>query len=104
MFTMFILPIFQSYNFCAGIGVDIKGKSIAIKNDEINYLNCQWSNVNGCILDEGSNQKMSCVITNYFVSQQYKLVSLGMMVFRKICLLRTSVTCDCYHPTFLLRE
>lgn len=75
MFTMFVLPILQSYNFCAGIGVDIKDRTITIKNDEINYFDCQYSNVDGCIIDKDSNRKMSCVVMNYFMSQDYKLVS-----------------------------
>jgi len=49
--------------------------SIAYKNDEINILDCQYSNVNRCILDENNNQKMSCIIMNYLSSHDYKLVS-----------------------------
>lgn len=48
---------------------------IAVINDEINYFNCQYSNVNRCILDEGNNQTMSCVILDYLTTNNYKLVS-----------------------------
>lgn len=48
---------------------------IAFKNDEINNLDCQYLNVNRCILDENSNQTMSCVIMNYLSSHDYELVS-----------------------------
>lgn len=74
---MLILPILQAFNLCVGVGVNFEGMSIAIKNDEIDFLNCQSSNIDGCIFDKNNNQKMSCVFLNHLVSQHdYKLVSL----------------------------
>lgn len=49
--------------------------TIAFKNDEINFLDCQYSNVNQCIFDENSNLTMSCVILNYLSLHDYVLVS-----------------------------
>ncbi|XP_060841940.1 ABC transporter G family member 23-like isoform X1 [Rhopalosiphum padi] len=74
LFTVILLPILQTFNFCYGIGVPFKDMSIAYKNDEINILDCQYSNVNRCILDENNNQKMSCIIMNYLSSHDYKLI------------------------------
>ncbi|CAI6347958.1 unnamed protein product [Macrosiphum euphorbiae] len=74
LFTLILLPILQTFNFCFAIGVPFKGMKIAYKNDEINILDCQYSNVNGCIFDENSNQTMSCVIMNYLSSHDYELV------------------------------
>jgi len=75
LFTVILLPILQTFNFCFAIGVPFKDMKIAYKNDEINILDCQYSNVNGCIFDENSNQTMSCVIMNYLSSHDYELVS-----------------------------
>lgn len=72
---MILLPIFQSFNFGIAIGVDFKGMSIAVKNDETNFLDCHLSNTNGCIFDEGRNQTMSCVVINYLASHNYLIVS-----------------------------
>ncbi|XP_022175207.1 ABC transporter G family member 23-like [Myzus persicae] len=74
LFTLVLLPIIQSFNFCFSIGVPFKDMKIAFKNDEINNLDCQYLNVNRCILDENSNQTMSCVIMNYLSSHDYELV------------------------------
>ncbi|XP_025200634.1 ABC transporter G family member 23-like [Melanaphis sacchari] len=74
LFTVILLPILQTFNFCFGIGVPFKNMTIAYKNDEINILDCQYSNLNRCIFDENSNQKMSCIIMNYLLSHDYKLV------------------------------
>lgn len=53
--------------------------SIAIKNDEVNYLDCQHFNVSGCIIDENSNLTMSCVVLNYLTSlNSYTFVSLNI--------------------------
>lgn len=49
--------------------------NIAIKNDEVNILNCQHFDIDGCIFDENNNTTMSCVVMNYFMSHNYKLVS-----------------------------
>jgi len=70
-----LLPILQTFNFCFAIGVPFKGMTIAFKNDEINILDCQYSNVNHCIFDENSNLTMSCVIMNYLKLHDYELVS-----------------------------
>jgi len=48
---------------------------IAVRNDEINVLDCQYANVNGCIFDGSDKQKMSCVVLNYLASRDYELVS-----------------------------
>ncbi|XP_060878331.1 ABC transporter G family member 23-like [Metopolophium dirhodum] len=74
LFTVILLPILQTFNFCFAIGVPFKGMKIAYKNDEINILDCQYSKVNGCIFDKNSNQTMSCVIMNYLSSHDYELV------------------------------
>ncbi|KAF0762245.1 ABC transporter G family member 23-like [Aphis craccivora] len=74
LFTVILLPILQTFNFCFGIGVPFKDMQIAYKNDEINILDCQYSNVNTCIFEENSNQKMSCIIMNYLSSHDYKLI------------------------------
>lgn len=72
---MFILPILQAYNLCTGIGVEMRDLSIAVANDEIDYSNCKYSNLDGCIIDNNNNQTLSCVVMDYFLSQNYKLVS-----------------------------
>lgn len=72
---MLFLPILQTFNFCYGIGVNFKYMSIAIKNDEVDVIDCQYTNLDGCIFDGGSNQTMSCVMVNYLASRDYKLVS-----------------------------
>lgn len=73
---MVLLPILQSFNFGLGIGVKFKNMSIAFKNDEISFSDCRDYNVNGCIFDENSNQKMSCVVMNYLLEHDYVLVSI----------------------------
>lgn len=72
---MIILPILISTVFCMSFGKNIKNIPITIKNDEVNFLDCQYSSTNGCILDENTNQTMSCVILKYLQSHGYKLVS-----------------------------
>ncbi|KAL5245483.1 hypothetical protein ACI65C_012893 [Semiaphis heraclei] len=74
LFTLILLPILQTFNFCFAIGVPFKDMTIAFKNDEINFLDCQYSNVNQCIFDENSNLTMSCVILNYLSLHDYVLV------------------------------
>lgn len=76
IFTVILLPILQTFNFCLGIGVNFKDMTIAVRNDEINFLDCQNYNVSKCIFDESSNQKMSCVFLNYLTSRGYTLVSI----------------------------
>jgi len=73
---LFVLPIVQSLNANFSIGQNFKGVQIAVKNDEINSLNCQHSVIKGCILDEASNQTMSCVVMNYLLSLDYQFVSI----------------------------
>lgn len=75
IFVVILLPIFQSLNFGFAIGVNFKGMSIAIKNDETNFFDCQFSNTNGCIFDQGNNQIMSCAVMNYLASHNYLIVS-----------------------------
>lgn len=76
IFTVILLPILQTFNFCLGIGVNFKDMAIAVKNDEINVLDCQHYNVGECVFDENSNQNMSCVFLNYLTSRDYTLVSI----------------------------
>lgn len=73
---MILLPILQSFNFSLGIGVKFKDMPIAIKNDEISFSDCRDYNLNGCIFDENSNQKMSCVVMSYLLVHDYVLVSI----------------------------
>lgn len=73
---MILLPILQSFNFSLGIGVKFKNMPIAIKNDEASFLDCQDYNVNGCIFDGNSNEKMSCIVMNYLSLHDYILVSI----------------------------
>lgn len=73
---MFLLPIIQSLGLNLSVGNDIKGMKIAVKIDEKNSLDCQHSVVRGCILDEGRNQTISCIVTNYLLSHDYQLVSI----------------------------
>jgi hypothetical protein len=75
VFTLIILPLLQAFNFCFGVGVDFKNMPITFKNDEVNYESCQNYSTKGCILDESSNETMSCVVLDYFASHNYKLVS-----------------------------
>lgn len=79
IFTVVLLPILQTFNFCLGIGVNFKDMAIAVKNDEINVLDCQNSNVGECVFDDNSNQKMSCVFLNYLTSRDYTLVSIRII-------------------------
>lgn len=75
LFTVILLPVLQSFNFCFGIGVDFKNMPIAFQNDEVNYEYCKNYNIKGCIFDESNNETMSCVVLDYFASHNYKLVS-----------------------------
>lgn len=76
LFSVILLPIIQYNNFSFSFGNNIKDMSIAIKNDEVHHLDCQYFNVNGCITNETSNLTMSCVVLNYLTSlNRYKLVS-----------------------------
>lgn len=63
---------------CIGIGTDMKALNVAIKNDEVNYFDCQNYKINGCIFDEdfNFNQTASCIIMNYYASLDYELVSM----------------------------
>lgn len=76
LFTMILLPIIQSFNFCLAIGVNFKNMPIAIKNDEVNFADCRSYNFDGCIFDENNSQTISCVVMNYLSSQDYNLVSI----------------------------
>ncbi|VVC25930.1 Hypothetical protein CINCED_3A000710 [Cinara cedri] len=77
-FIVICLPMIQYNNFSISFGQNINGLSIAIKNDEVNYLDCRNFNVNGCIADENSNLTMSCVVVNYLVSlNRYKLIEVN---------------------------
>lgn len=81
LFLAIGLPIWQSLNFGAAIGTNFKDMPIAVKNDEVDFLNCHnnsYSYVDGCIFDEFSNQKVSCAVLNYLSSRKYKLVSIGI--------------------------
>lgn len=73
---MVLLPILQSFNFSLGIGVKFKNMPIAIKNDEVTFSECRYYNFSGCIFDENSNKKMSCVVMNHLSVHDYKLVSI----------------------------
>jgi len=73
LFTMIIIPTIQIFNICFSIG-EINGLDIAIKSDEIIFSECNNFS-SGCILDEGNNKKISCVIMEYFLSHDYHLVS-----------------------------
>lgn len=75
MCIIFLLPIIQSFNVCLAIGRDFNDIKIAVANDEISFSNCQYSNISECIINETSNQSMSCVTMNYLLSKNYKLVS-----------------------------
>lgn len=72
---LFVLPVIQMLCANLAVGRNIKGMQIAIKNDEINSLDCSHAAVSGCILDEARNQKISCVVINYLLSLDYQLVS-----------------------------
>lgn len=78
---MLILPIIQAFNLCAGVGVDFKGMPIAIRNEEVNFSDCHYSNINGCIFDNHNNLTMSCVVMNYLAKQSYELVSIYTSCF-----------------------
>lgn len=85
---MILIPIIQSAEFCIGLGVKIRNMSITIKNDEVNFLDCQYNSVNGCIFDENANQTMSCIVMNYLQSHDYTLVSFQQhlcFILCKIC-------------------
>lgn len=72
---MIFIPIIQIVLFCLSVGTQIKDMPIVIKNDEINLLDCQSFNGNGCIFDDDNHQNMSCVILQYLKSLDYKLVN-----------------------------
>lgn len=74
----------QAFNLSASVGVDFKGLEIAIKNDEINFVDCQYLNVNGCIFDENNNQTQSCIVMNYLEKLRYVIVSRLMDLRLKI--------------------
>ncbi|XP_025415790.1 ABC transporter G family member 23-like isoform X1 [Sipha flava] len=77
LFTMIVLPIIQSFNFCSAVGVNFKNMPIAIKNEEVNFTDCQYSNFNGCIFDKNNSLTVSCVIMNYLSSLDYNLVEVA---------------------------
>lgn len=58
------------------IGGDFKGLEIAVRNEEVNFADCQFSSVDGCIFDEYSNQTQSCMVMKYLEMLGYKLVSI----------------------------
>lgn len=73
---MIVIPLINYNNLNLSYGNNIKEMSIAIKNDEVNYSDCQDFNVHGCITDNNSNMTMSCVIINNLISlNNYTLVS-----------------------------
>ncbi|VVC43845.1 Hypothetical protein CINCED_3A004789 [Cinara cedri] len=74
MFTTLVFPILQTALICACIGNNTKDLKIAIKNDEVNFSECRYyNNNNGCVLENKSNQTLSCVIINRLVSLGYVL-------------------------------
>jgi hypothetical protein len=75
LFSLIILPVLQSFNFCLAIGGEFKNMPITFKNEEVNYEFCQNYSTKGCIFDEDSNETLSCVVLDYFASLNYKLVS-----------------------------
>lgn len=77
MFSVVLLAWFQSFNLMMGVGGDFKGLEIAVRNEEINFADCQLSNVNGCIFDEHKNQTQSCIVMNYLKTLGYELASMG---------------------------
>lgn len=58
------------------IGGDFKGLEIAVRNEEVNFADCQFSGVDRCIFDEYNNQTQSCMVMNYLEMLGYKLVSI----------------------------
>lgn len=75
MFTVLLLPMIQAFNLCASVGVNFKGLKLAIKSDEINYVDCKYFNGSGCIFDDNNNQTQSCIIINYLETLGYVIVS-----------------------------
>jgi len=75
LFTMIVLPLMQIFNICFGVGVNFLDMPIAVKNDEIDILQCQYFNASGCIFEKNNYQTMSCVVLNYLASQNYKLIN-----------------------------
>lgn len=59
-----------------GIGGDFKGLEIAVRNEEIKFLGCQFANVSGCIFDENNYQTQSCMVMNHLEMLGYKLASI----------------------------
>uniref|UniRef100_A0A2H8TY93 ABC transporter G family member 23 n=1 Tax=Melanaphis sacchari TaxID=742174 RepID=A0A2H8TY93_9HEMI len=77
LFTLIILPIFQSFVFCSSIGVNFKGMEIAIQNDEISLNDCKHiSYFNGCIFINDTTQLMSCAVIQYLTSLDYIFVEI----------------------------
>lgn len=75
LFTLMILPFFQTCIFSSGVGVNFKGMEIAIQNDEISLNDCKHiSNFNGCIFNNDTTQLMSCFAIQYLTSLDYTLV------------------------------
>lgn len=72
---MIFLPVFQIVSFYMSIGVNLKYINIAIKNDEVNIVDCKHFKIDECIFEKSDNITMSCVIMNYFESRDYNLVS-----------------------------
>lgn len=81
MFIVFVLPFSQSVLYCTSVGVPVKNMNIAVKNDESSLADCHRFNVSRCILDEESNQTMSCVLLEYLESLDYDLVSMMVNFF-----------------------
>lgn len=73
---MILLPILNSLFYCYAIGTDFRTMPITVRNEEIDILNCPYSNTDGCILNENNNQTMSCVILDYLQSLDYTFVSI----------------------------
>ncbi|KAE9545466.1 hypothetical protein AGLY_001009 [Aphis glycines] len=75
LFTLMVLPFFQTCIFSSGVGVNFKGMEIAIQNDEISLNDCKHiSNFNGCIFKNDTTQLMSCIAVQYLTSLDYTLV------------------------------
>lgn len=73
---MILLPILNALFYCLAIGTDFRDMPITVRNEEIDILNCPYSNTDGCILNENNNQTMSCVVLDYLQSLDYTFVSI----------------------------
>ncbi|XP_050542641.1 ABC transporter G family member 23-like isoform X2 [Daktulosphaira vitifoliae] len=71
LFNLLIMPMFQTLNLCFCIGMDFKNMPVAYKNDEATLADCK--NLN-CILNETSNEMLSCNVLNYLSSLDYDLI------------------------------